>query len=144
MSEVSVDIERRIAAPSERVAAYVNDFRNAKDWMVGIENIEQTGPESYRLALQSPVGRLEPEAKVTDHRPDFIRWVYTSVVEGEGQVQVAPGEPGDCVVNYRGKFRLKGKILGRAAKAVGMEGFTRRQGERSLERLKYLMEARRR
>lgn len=142
-----MNIERGISAPAKRVAAFVSDFRNSREWMVGIEKIEQTSEDGYRLTLDTPIGNLRPEARVVEHRPDFVRWVYTSTVEGEGQVNVEDSPDGDarsCVVRYRGNFRVKGRILGRAAKAMGMEGFARRQGERSLQRLKNLMEAGRR
>ncbi len=143
MSEISVEIFKKISAPSDRVSSFIEDFRNAKDWMVGVENIEQTGEAEYRLTIESPVGRLEPGARVSEHRPGYISWQYTSTVEGGGMVEVVADSNGDSVVRYEGKFSLKGKILSRAAKAVGMEGFARRQGERSLDRLQRLMEARR-
>lgn len=143
MSDISVDLHKNIAAPPNNVAEFIEDFRNAKDWMVGVENIEQTGEAKYKLTLDSPVGRLEPEAKIVEHRPGHISWRYTSTVEGGGEVEVAPDGETGCLVRYAGKFRLKGKILSRASKAVGMEGFARGQGERSLDRLKHLMEARR-
>jgi hypothetical protein len=47
------------------------------------------------------------------------------------------------VVTYAGEFRLKRKLLDRAARLVGVEHFARKNGERSLSRLKHLMEARR-
>ncbi|MBA2691317.1 MAG: SRPBCC family protein [Rubrobacter sp.] len=143
MSEISVEIFKQISAPSEKVAAFIEDFRNAKDWMVGVEDIEQTGDDKYKLTIESPVGKLEPEARISEHRPGYISWLYTSTVEGDGTVEVVGDKNGEAVVKYTGKFTLKGAILSRAAKAVGMEGFARRQGERSLDRLKHLMEARR-
>jgi hypothetical protein len=79
-----------------------------------------------------------------EHGEGLIRWVYTSAIEGSGEITVAPaGNDSLCVVSYTGDFRLKGKILNRAARFVGMERFARRNGERSLLRLKHLMEARR-
>jgi carbon monoxide dehydrogenase subunit G len=143
MSEISVEIFKKISAPSNTVAAFIEDFRNAKDWMVGVEDIEQTGDDEYKLTIESPVGKLEPEARISEHRPGYISWLYTSTVEGGGMVEVVGDKNGEAIVKYTGKFTLKGAILSRAAKAVGMEGFARRQGERSLDRLKHLMEARR-
>ena len=55
----SVRIEQRMDAPTEEVAAYVGDFRNAKEWMVGVESVKRLGEDSYRLALESPIGRIE-------------------------------------------------------------------------------------
>ncbi len=139
----SVSIEQHIDAPPETVASYIGDFRNAKEWMVGVEGVEQLGENSYRLTLDSPIGKLEPEAKVVEHGPHSIRWIYTSTIEGGGRVDVSPsGGPG-CVVFYTGEFHLKRKLLDRAARMVGVERFARRNGERSLARLKHLMEARR-
>jgi hypothetical protein len=57
-------------------------------------------------------------------------------------VAVSP-ESDDCVVTYTGEFSLKRKFLNRAARFVGVERFARKNGERSLLRLKHLMEARR-
>ena len=138
----SVNIEQRIEAPAEKVAAYVGDFRNAKEWMVGVESIEQLGEREYRLTLESPIGRIEPEAEVVEHGPHSIRWVYTSMIEGGGRVDVWPEADG-CVVSYNGEFRLKRRLLDRAARFAGVERFARKNGERSLSRLKHLMEARR-
>lgn len=145
----SVAIEQRIAAPSKDVAAYIGDFSNAKEWMVGVESVEKLDEDSYRLLLESPVGKLEPEAKILEHRDDAIRWVYTSVIEGSGEVTVAPdsgaggADGSSCIVSYTSDFRLRSKMLNRAARFVGVEHFARKNGERSLLRLKYLMEARR-
>lgn len=140
----SVTIEQRIQAPADSVAGYLGDFRNAREWMVGVESVEPLGEDSYRLRLQSPIGRIEPEVRMLEHGPRTIRWSYTSVVEGGGEVEVAPEDGGSsCTVFYSGKFELERRLLGRVAKAAGMEHFARRNGERSLMRLKSLMEARR-
>jgi carbon monoxide dehydrogenase subunit G len=138
----SVRIEQRMHAPVEEVAAYIGDFRNAKEWMVGVESVKKLGEDSYRLALESPVGKIEPEARIVEHGPRSISWVYTSVIDGGGKVDVAPDAAG-CVVTYTGEFALKRKLLNRAARFVGVERFARKNGERSLLRLKNLMEARR-
>ena len=139
----SISIEEHIEAPPGTVATFIGDFRNAKDWMVGVEGVEQLGENSYRLTLDSPVGKLEPEAKVIEHGPHSIRWTYTSAIDGGGRVDVSPTVGAVCVVSYTGEFRLKRKLLDRAARMVGVERFARRNGERSLARLKHLMEARR-
>jgi uncharacterized membrane protein len=138
----SVRIEKRIHAPAQEVATYVGDFRNAKEWMVGVESVKNLGEDSYRLTLESPIGRIEPEARIVEHGPRSISWVYTSVIDGGGKVAVAPDADG-CVVTYTGEFALKRKLLNRAARFVGVESFARKNGERSLLRLKHLMEARR-
>jgi carbon monoxide dehydrogenase subunit G len=138
----SVSIEQRVAAPADKVSAYVSDFRNAREWMVGVENVERLGEDTYRLALNSPIGKIEPEVRIVEQRPESINWVYTSTVEGGGRVDVSPAA-GGCLVSYTGEFHLKRKLLDRAARFVGVERFARTNGERSLTRLKYLMEARR-
>ncbi len=139
----AVALEQRIWAPAPAVSRYIGDFRNAKEWMVGVEGVKKLSEDFYRLLVESPVGKLEPEAKVLEHGDDRIRWEYTSAIEGGGEVTVAPADDSSCVVSYKGDFRLKGKFLDRAARFVGMEHFARRNGERSLLRLKQLMEARR-
>ena len=140
----SVAIEQYIEAPAPTVASYIGDFRNAKEWMVGVEGVEQLSEDSYRLILESPVGRLEPEVKILEHGNSAIRWTYTSTIEGSGEVTVSETINGSsCKVSYVSDFRLKGKVLNRAARFVGMERFARKNGERSLLRLKHLMEARR-
>jgi carbon monoxide dehydrogenase subunit G len=138
----SVSIEQRMDAPVEEVAAYIGDFRNAKEWMVGVESVDKLGDDAYRLTLESPIGRIEPEAKIVEHGPRSISWVYTSVIDGGGRVAVSP-DSGGCLVTYTGEFALKRKLLNRAARFVGVERFARKNGERSLLRLKHLMEARR-
>jgi carbon monoxide dehydrogenase subunit G len=138
----SVRVEQRMHAPAEEVAAYIGDFRNAKEWMVGVESVKKLGEDSYRLTLESPIGRIKPEARIVEHGPRSISWVYTSVIDGGGRVDVAPDVDG-CVVTYTGEFALKRKLLDRAARFVGVERFARKNGERSLLRLKHLVEARR-
>ena len=139
----SVNIEQRIHAPADKVGAFIGDFRNAKEWMVGVESVKKLGEDSYRLTLESPIGKIEPEAKIVERDAQKIRWVYTSTIEGGGRVAVSPETDG-CVVTYTGEFRLKRKFLNRAARFAGVERFARKNGERSLLRLKHLMEARRR
>jgi len=139
----SVTIEQTIAAPPEMVAAFVGDFRNAKRWMVGVEAIEPLGEDAYKLDIESPVGRIHPEVRVLEHSPTTVRWVYASAVEGGGRVDVVPDSNGGCRVSYEGEFHLKSGLLDRAARLVGAERFARKNGERSLARLKYIMEAQR-
>ena len=139
----SVSIEQRVAAPPEKVLAYVSDFRNAVEWMVGVEGVERLGGETYRLAIDSPIGKIKPEVRLVENTPESISWVYTSTVEGGGRVDIAPDTDGGCLVSYTGEFHLKRRFLDRAARFVGAERFARTNGERSLSRLKYLMEARR-
>ncbi|MGH3145387.1 MAG: SRPBCC family protein [Rubrobacter sp.] len=139
----AVTIEERIEAAPEMVSSYISDFRNAKEWMVGVENVVPLGDDSYRLALDSPIGKIEPEVKIVERGPESISWVYVSTIEGGGRVDVAPGADGGCVVSYAGEFHLKRRFLDRAARFVGAERFARSNGERSLSRLKHLMEARR-
>jgi uncharacterized membrane protein len=138
-----VSIERQVEAPAERVSAYVSDFRNAREWMVGVENVERLGENDYRLALDSPIGKIKPEVRIVEQSPQSISWVYTSTIEGGGRVDVSPDAGDGCLVSYTGEFHLKRKLLDRAARFVGAERFARTNGERSLTRLKYLMEARR-
>jgi len=140
--EGSVHIEQRIHAPADKVGAFIGDFRNAKEWMVGVESVKKLGEDSYRLTLESPIGKIEPEAKIVEHGPHSISWVYTSTIDGGGRVDVSPETEG-CVVTYTGEFALKRKFLNRAVRFVGVERVARKNGERSLLRLKHLMEARR-
>lgn len=136
----SVTIEQPVAAPPEEVSRYVLDFRTAKDWMVGVESVQSLGDDEYRLRLDTPVGKLEPGVRVTERADSNISWVYTSKVEGGGRVHIEPDGQG-CKIRYTGEFRPKSKLLGRAARLAGMESFARNNGERSLTRLKALMEA---
>jgi carbon monoxide dehydrogenase subunit G len=136
----SVRIEQRVAAPTEKVSAYVSDFRNAREWMVGVERVDRLGEDEYTLTLDSPIGKIEPGVRIVEQSPESISWVYTSTVEGGGRVEVSP-DTGGCLVSYRGDFHLKHRLLDRAARFVGVERFARTNGERSLARLKYLMEA---
>lgn len=139
----SVSIEQRVAAPPENVAGYISDFRNAREWMVGVESVERLGDDTFRLGIDSPVGKIKPEVRIVTNTRESISWVYTSVVEGGGRVDIAPDDGNGCLVTYTGEFHLKRRFLDRAARFVGAERFARTNGERSLSRLKYLMEARR-
>ncbi len=141
--EGSVSIEQRIDAPAESIASYIGDFRNAREWMVGVEHVEQLDEDAYKVWLETPVGTIEPEVRILEHEPERVRWIYTSTIEGGGRVDISPASADSCLVSYTGEFRLKSKLLNRAARFVGMEHFARRNGERSLMRLKHLMEARR-
>ena len=139
----SVSIEQRMATPAEKVSNYISDFRNAREWMVGVESVERLGEDSYRLALESPIGKIKPEVRIIEQGPEGISWVYTTSIEGGGRMEVSSDDGGGCVVTYTGEFHLKRKLFDRAARLVGAEKFARTNGERSLSRLKYLMEARR-
>jgi uncharacterized membrane protein len=139
----SVSIEQRMAVPAEKVSGYISDFRNAKEWMVDVESVERLGEDSYRLVLASPIGKIRPEVRIIERGPESISWVYTTSIEGGGRMEVSPDDGGGCVVSYTGEFHLKRKLFDRAARLVGVERFARTNGERSLSRLKYLMEARR-
>src|SRR5215212_1821038 len=98
----SVALEQHVDAPAGDVAAYIVDFRNAKEWMVGVEGVERLDKDSYRLMLESPVGKLEPEVKILEPDASVVRWVYTSVIEGSGEVTVNHSAPdgSSCVVSY--------------------------------------------
>jgi carbon monoxide dehydrogenase subunit G len=139
----SVTLQQHIDAPPTNVAAFISDFRNAQQWMVGVEGIEELGDDTFRLTLESPVGKLEPSARVVEQGNGRVRWVYTSTLDGGGSVEVHPSGSGS-VVQYTGEFRLKSGLVDRLARAVGLERFAHRNGERSLQRLKYLLEAHRR
>ncbi len=139
----SVAIEQRMAVPPEMVAAFVGDFRNAEQWMVGVEGIEPLGNDAYKLEIESPIGRIHPEVRVLEHSPTTVRWIYASAVQGGGRVDIVPDANGGCRVSYEGEFHLKSGLLDRAARLVGAERFARNNGERSLARLKHLMEAHR-
>jgi carbon monoxide dehydrogenase subunit G len=136
----SVRIEQQVAAPPDKVSAYVSDFRNAREWMVGVERVNRIGEKEYSLTLDSPIGKIEPEVRIVEQSPESISWVYTSTIDGGGRVEVSP-DAGGCLVSYVGDFHLKHRLLDRAARFVGVERFARTNGERSLARLKYLMEA---
>jgi carbon monoxide dehydrogenase subunit G len=136
----SVRIQQRVAAPPEKVSAFVSDFRNAREWMVGVEKVERLGEDEYSLTIDSPIGKISPGVRIVEQSPESIGWVYTSTIDGGGQVDVSP-DAGGCLVSYTGEFHLKRRFLDHAARFVGAERFARTNGERSLTRLKYLMEA---
>ena len=75
----SLDIDQRIYAPAEEVAAFIGDFRNAKEWMVGVEAVERLGEDRFRLTLESR-SALDTEANVVEHGPHTIRWVYDTTM----------------------------------------------------------------
>ena len=139
----SVSIEQWMAAPAEKVSDYISDFRNSREWMVGVESVERLGEDSYRLVLESPIGKIRPEVRIIEQGPESISWVYTSTIDGGGRLEVSPDARGGCLVSYTGEFHLKRKLFDRAARLIGAEKFARTNGERSLSRLKNLMEARR-
>ena len=128
----SVRIEQRMAAPAEKVSGYISDFRNAKEWMVGVESVERLGEDSYRLVLESPIGKIRPEVRIIEQGPVSISWVYTTSIEGGGRMEVSPDSGGGCLVSYTGEFHLKRKLLDRAARLVGAEKFARTNGARPL------------
>jgi hypothetical protein len=109
--------------------------------MVGVESVERLGEDTYRLALESPIGKIRPEVRIIEQGPESISWVYTTSIEGGGRMDVSPDTDGGCVVSYTGEFHLKRRLFDRAARLVGAEKFARTNAERSLSRLRYLMEA---
>ena len=71
MTNVSVRVERHVLVPAARVSGYVLDFENAREWMVGVENVRRTAEDAYRLAIDTPIGLLEPAATVVEARPEL-------------------------------------------------------------------------
>ena len=139
----AVKIEQRIEAPADMVAGYISDFRNAKEWMVGVESVVPLGDDSYRLALDSPIGRIETRGKDRRARPGEhhlgLHLDHRGRRSGRRRAR-----------RKRGLRRLlhrrvppQAQLLDKAARFVGAERFARSNGERSLSRLKHLMEARR-
>jgi uncharacterized membrane protein len=139
----TVTITQRIDAPAGEVVAYVDDFRNAEGWMVGVSGVEQLSEDLFKVTLDGPVGKLRPEVRVLERSDERFRWEYASGIEGGGEVTVAPAEDApdsSCNVVYTGEFRLGGALASRAARFVGVDRFAKRMGERSLDRLKEIME----
>ena len=117
----SVSIEQRVAAPAEKVSAYISDFRNAREWMVGVENVERLGEDDL------PPGPRQP------HRQDRARGADNGAEPREHKLGLhlhhrrrGPGgrlarRRGGCLVSYTGEFHLKRRLLDRAARFVGAE-----------------------
>jgi len=138
----AVTVAQRVEAPASEVVAYVEDFGNAPEWMVGVSGVERLSEDRYRFALDGPAGRMQPEVRVLEHTEERFRWEYVSGVEGGGEVTVAPTEDApdsSCIVVYAGEFRLGGRLSG-AARFMGLDKFARKMGERSLDQLKEIME----
>ena len=84
----SLDIDQRIYAPAEEVATFIGDFRNAKEWMVGVEAVERLGEDRFRLTLERPDRETGYRGQRRRARPAHHTLGLRHDDEGGGQVDV--------------------------------------------------------
>jgi len=115
--QASVDI----AAPVAEVFAYVDDFRNTRDWMYGLHSIEPVGEQlsgvgaTYEGTMRLGVP-LTSRVTCTGYEPDRLleissvsgirntqRWTFTDLGDGRTRVEAwisytLPGGPAGAVI----------------------------------------------
>ena len=136
-----------IAAPPDEVYEAVMDPGRLDDWVtihVGVENAPN-GPLSegaeMRQCLKLAGRRFHVDWRVVkDERPSRVEWEGRGPVRTKARVvyDIEPNGDGSRFC-YMNDFTLPGGPLGRLA-GGGMRGISARESERSLERLKALLE----
>lgn len=144
---VQRDIE--IAAPPERVYEVVMDPHRLGDWVTihaGLREAPSDGlsrgstlSQSLKLAGQRFTVRWRV---VEDDRPSRVVWEGSGPVGSTARVvyELAPNGAGGTRFTYVNEYALPGGVLGRlGGRAVAPA--SRRESERSLRRLKALIES---
>lgn len=148
MTVVSTAIE--IAAPPERVWEVVMDPARLGDW-VTIHRSVRDAParlqrgSTFGQTLNLRGAHLHVEWTVVDVEPP-----HRAVWDGRGPVhsrasivyELSPDGAGGTRFAYTNEFKTPGGPLGAVAGRVLVGGLSEREAQRSLERLKALLEAR--
>jgi carbon monoxide dehydrogenase subunit G len=144
-----VKVERTIdiAAPPDEVYETVMDPRRLDEWVtihVSVDDAPE-GPlergSEMRQCLKLAGSRFHVDWKVVkDERPSRVVWEGKGPVRSKARVvyDIEPNGDGTRFC-YMNEFVLPGGPLGRLA-GGGMRGIAARESERSLERLKKLLE----
>jgi carbon monoxide dehydrogenase subunit G len=145
-----VRVERKIdiAAPPEEVYETVMDPRRLDEWVTIHVSVDDapSGPlkegSEMRQCLKLAGTRFHVDWKVvTDERPSRVEWEGKGPVRSKARVvyDIEPNGNGTRFC-YMNEFKLPGGALGRLA-GGGVRGISARESERSLERLKKLLES---
>ena len=136
-----------IAAPPQEVYDAVMDPRRLDEWVTihaGVEDAPngrlRQGSE-MRQCLKLAGTRFHVDWKVVrDERPSRVEWEGSGPVRSRARVvyDIEPNGEGSRFC-YMNEFSLPGGALGRLA-GGGMRRISARESERSLERLKKLLE----
>lgn len=126
---VDIHHEGSCAAPLEVAFAYVDDYRNATDWMFGLARFEPVGDKDQGLGavfdgtFQVKPVKLHSTVKVTDWEQDkliafesvkgFRNWsTWTFTADGPEQTKVS------VTFSYELPGGLAGKALGKALEPI--------------------------
>jgi uncharacterized protein YndB with AHSA1/START domain len=147
MSEVSVTID--IAAPPEEIWAVIMDPSRFGDWV-----------SIHRKLCSADDGPLRPGFKVEQKlalrgAPFTVHWTLTECEapnlgtwEGKGPAgsyarvtnRLQPNGDGGTHFEYENQFEAPGGAMGRLASRVLVGGMPKREADKSLKRLKVLLE----
>ncbi len=147
MSKVTVDID--IAAPPERVYDVMLDPSRLSEWVTIHRKVNSTGGGELRegfcmeqtLALRGAPFKVK--WTLTDYdRPNTATW------EGRGPggsyarttYRLAPDGDSGTRFEYENEYKAPGGVLGAAASRALVGGTSRREAEKSLQKLKSLLE----
>lgn len=140
--ENTIEASAIIRRPVEEVFAFYRDFKNLPSFLGDVMTVEQTGPATFRWAVQGPLGlRQRLTIRVTEERTNELIRYETSTVPGLAtfwEIHFASAsEPGACEV--RELMRVPLGRLGRFA--LSMIGKNpAEEVPANLRRLKELME----
>jgi carbon monoxide dehydrogenase subunit G len=105
-----------VAAPPERVFAYLASIDNLAEWQSGMRSVRQTSPGSVGVGttaftVRELAGqRIEAPLRITAYDPPR-RLALTSEAHGvrlEAELEIAALEPGGSRVTYRAEITASG------------------------------------
>jgi len=113
MAEVVV--QRRIAAPAQRVWQILSEFGGLAAWNPGIESCSVEGEGIGAVRTIGMAGGFSLQERLEAHDPEAHHYAYSIVGEpplpfGDylSNVRVEPEGEGACRVDWRGRFEPKG------------------------------------
>ncbi len=127
-----------VAAPVERVWAFITDPARMAPCIPGCEGIEVTGPRTYRAKVKIAVGPIKAsfnlEVEVTEETPpSYIASVTrgeegtrASIVTSHNTLRLTPRDGGSTEVHYAADVSIVGRlgrfglgVMKKKAKALG-------------------------
>lgn len=144
----AVHAEIEIAAPPERVFAYVLDPDHLDEWVTIHRKVNSVDPGPPREGMRMEQTlclrgtKFKVKWKLTEYGDGRATWVGRGPVGSEARTSyvLEPGREGGTRFKYENEFRAPGGPLGAAASRVLVGGLPEREAKASLQRLKALLE----
>jgi carbon monoxide dehydrogenase subunit G len=136
-----------IPRPPEEVFGWLLDADRVPRWMSGVSSYEVTGPLGPGSRVRQ---RLEVSGQTVDVDMEIVRYEPPRAAETRFEtngidvvnVYTLEGDGDGTRFSYENEFKPPGGFIGNAASRVLVGGVPQREANRSLQRLKALLERR--